>query len=180
MKRTPTSWTQMSMALAMFSIPGLVAVCFFTGRCGAEPPVARTSDVVTVAPSLPASRDTVESKGTIEMQTTAPTKKTYGRVVHVKSDEFQREVLNSEAPVLVDFYADWCGPCRMLSPVLDELAKEVPNAKIVKVNVDDSPEVAGKYGVNSIPMLIAFEDGKAKSQVVGLAPKSTLKKMLDE
>ena len=114
------------------------------------------------------------------MEPAVQTKKTYGHVQHVKSDDFHQEVLNCEAPVLVDFYADWCGPCRMLSPVLDELARETPNAKIVKVNVDDAPDIAGKYGVNSIPMLIAFEDGKPKSQIVGLAAKGTLKKMLAE
>jgi thioredoxin 1 len=105
-------------------------------------------------------------------------KQQYGQVHHVSKTEFVEQVLESKVPVLVDFYADWCGPCRLLSPVLDELAQETPEAKIVKVNIDQSPKIAAQYRVNSIPTLVLFEQGKPISQVVGLAPKQTLKKML--
>jgi len=89
-------------------------------------------------------------------------------------------IRDSGTPVLVDFYADWCGPCRMLSPVLEELARETPEARIVKIDVDKSPEIAAKYGVNSIPMLVLFKDGEPKSQIIGLAPKSTLRQLLSK
>jgi thioredoxin 1 len=112
------------------------------------------------------------------MHTTTESKTTHGQVLHASSADFADQVLKSDAPVLVDFYADWCGPCRMLSPVLDQLARETPKAKIVKLNVDQSPEIATQYNVSSIPMLILFEEGKPKSQIVGLAPKQTLQRML--
>jgi thioredoxin 1 len=112
------------------------------------------------------------------MQTTTESKTTHGQVLHANSADFADQVLESDSPVLVDFYADWCGPCRMLSPVLDQLARENPDARIVKVDVDQSPEVAERYNVSSIPMLILFDEGKPKSQIVGVAPKQTLQRML--
>jgi thioredoxin 1 len=101
-------------------------------------------------------------------------------VVHADEKTFRAEVLNSEVPVLVDFYADWCGPCRALGPVLEELAQETPNAKIVKVNVDDNPRLAGQYGVSSIPNLLVFKDGRIVDQQIGLASKQQLKSLLVE
>jgi thioredoxin len=83
-----------------------------------------------------------------------------------------------ERPCIIDFYADWCAPCRMLSPLLDQLARETPEAKIVKVNVDQSPDIASRHKVNSIPMLILFDEGKPKAQIVGLAPKQAIQRML--
>jgi thioredoxin 1 len=99
-------------------------------------------------------------------------------VVYANDQTFHDQVLNSEVPVLVDFYADWCGPCRALSPVLEELAQESPNAQIVKVNVDESPQLAGQYGIRSIPALLVFNDGKITGQQVGLASKEQLKALL--
>jgi thioredoxin 1 len=99
-------------------------------------------------------------------------------VQHADRQNFAELVLNSDVPVLVDFYADWCGPCRMIAPVLDELARETTDAKIVKVNVDQSPELAARYGVNSIPNLKVFDEGKVVDEHVGLADKARLKKML--
>jgi thioredoxin 1 len=100
------------------------------------------------------------------------------KVHHADEDNFAELVLNSDVPVLVDFYADWCGPCRMVAPVLEELAKETTDAKIVKVNVDHSPQLAARYGVNSIPSLKIFDDGTVVDEQVGLASKDRLKKML--
>jgi thioredoxin 1 len=101
------------------------------------------------------------------------------RVIHANQASFDRQVLDSDVPVLVDFYASWCGPCKMLAPTLDELAAESPNAKIVKVNIDDSPELANRYGVASVPRLIAFKNGQVVAQHSGIANKSRLKAMLD-
>jgi thioredoxin 1 len=105
---------------------------------------------------------------------------TQNAVVHADEKTFRKEVLNSEVPVLVDFYADWCGPCRLLGPVLEELAQETPDAKIVKVNVDESPQLAEKYGVRSIPNLLVFKDGQVVDQQVGVASKQQLKSLLAE
>ena len=101
-----------------------------------------------------------------------------GKVLHADEANFAELVLNSEVPVLVDFYADWCGPCRMVAPVLEELAKEATDAKIVKVNVDHSPQLAARYGISSIPSLKVFEEGEVVDEHVGLANKGRLKKML--
>jgi thioredoxin 1 len=101
-----------------------------------------------------------------------------GEIQHADEANFERLVLNSDVPVLVDFYADWCGPCRMVAPVLEELARETTDAKIVKVNVDHSPQLAARYDINSIPSLKVFDDGTVTDQHVGLANKARLKKML--
>ncbi|NLU52167.1 MAG: thioredoxin [Clostridiaceae bacterium] len=100
-------------------------------------------------------------------------------VRHVTKNEFDSEIANSKLPVLVDFWAPWCGPCRMLSPVLDELAGELAGqVKILKVNVDEEPELASKYGVMSIPTVIAFKEGKATKKVVGFRSKEEFKNMI--
>jgi thioredoxin 1 len=101
------------------------------------------------------------------------------KVHHADETNFGELVLESEVPVLVDFYADWCGPCRMIAPVLEELARETTDVKIVKVNVDQGPQLAARYGVNSIPTLKVFEDGKVVAEHVGLANKARLKALLD-
>ncbi len=99
-------------------------------------------------------------------------------VGHVKTATFDAEVLQSDVPVLVDFYADWCGPCKKLAPLLDQLAYQTPDARIVKVNIDDSPELAIRYGVKGIPHLKVFKDGKAVAQHVGLANQQQLTALL--
>ena len=100
-------------------------------------------------------------------------------IKHVTKNDFDREISSSTLPVLVDFWAPWCGPCRMLSPVLDELAGEMEGkVKVLKVNVDEEPELDSKFGVMSIPTVIAFKQGKATNKVVGFRSKEDFKNML--
>lgn len=100
------------------------------------------------------------------------------KVEHASGESFARQVLESEVPTLVDFYAEWCSPCRALSPTLDELARETTDAQIVKVNVDENPELAARYGVSSIPSLAVFKDGQITARHSGLASKAELKALL--
>ena len=111
--------------------------------------------------------------------TTAEKKPTMaGKVEHVGTDRFQQHVLQADVPVLVDFYADWCGPCRMLAPVLDQVARETPHAKVVKVNIDTSPQLAQAYGVSSIPTVMVFKEGSVVAQHTGLADRGTIQRLL--
>jgi thioredoxin 1 len=101
-------------------------------------------------------------------------------VLHLNDSNFDSEIASSTVPVLVDFWAEWCGPCRMLGPILDQLATEKgAAAKIAKVNVDESPELAAKYGVRSIPMLLFIKGGEVKETVVGVQSKDALAKKLE-
>ncbi len=99
-------------------------------------------------------------------------------VLHVNSATFDRQVLQSDVPVLVDFYADWCGPCKALGPTLDQVAAENPQARVVKVNIDHSPDLAARYGVKSIPRLMVFKGGQIAANRTGSASKSALTAML--
>ena len=98
--------------------------------------------------------------------------------IHININNFQSEVLESEQPVLLDFWAPWCGPCRMVAPVLDEIAAERSDIKVGKVNVDEEPELAMQFGVMSIPHLVVMKNGKPVSQAVGVRPKSSILAML--
>jgi len=104
-----------------------------------------------------------------------------GNVAEVSDGNFETEVLNASEPVLVDFWAPWCGPCRMIAPVVEELAGENEgSAKVVKVNVDESPQTAQKFGVSSIPTLMVFKGGDVfQSPFVGVQPKARLQEALD-
>ena len=102
-------------------------------------------------------------------------------IVHLSEGTFDAEVLRSSQPALVDFWAPWCGPCRAIAPVLEELAGEYKGKiKVAKVNVDDNKKLAGDHGVMSIPTMILFKDGKVVDKVIGLVPKDRLKALLDK
>ena len=99
----------------------------------------------------------------------------------ITQNNFKSEVLDSATPVLVDFWASWCGPCRMLSPVVDQIAQEKAGAvKVAKINVDDEPQLAAQFGVMSIPTLVLFRDGRPVSKSVGVRPKQAILGMLEE
>ena len=102
-------------------------------------------------------------------------------LTHVNDKNFASEVLNSTLPVLVDFWATWCGPCRSISPIVEELAKEFTGkVKVTKLNVDESPATPSQYGVRGIPTLILFKGGKILDQIVGAVPKARLKSMIEK
>ncbi|MCH7811288.1 MAG: thioredoxin [Chloroflexi bacterium] len=99
----------------------------------------------------------------------------------VTDDTFQQEVLDATKPVLVDFWAPWCGPCRMVAPIVEELSGEYDGkVEFVKVNTDDNPKTSVKYGIRSIPTLLVFKGGEKVSEIVGFRPKSDLKQRLDD
>ncbi|MCR5772589.1 MAG: thioredoxin [Butyrivibrio sp.] len=99
-------------------------------------------------------------------------------IIQLTSDNFEAEVLKSDKPVLVDFYADWCGPCKMMAPVVDQIAEENDDIKVGKINVDDEQDLASKYGVMSIPTIGFFKDGDIVEKSIGAKPKSELLKMI--
>ena len=95
-------------------------------------------------------------------------------VTSLNGENFNSEVLENTGKVLVDFYADWCGPCKMMSPVIDKIAEEVEGVKVCKLNVDDAQEIAGQYGVMSIPTIMVFENGEVKEKFVGVTSKENI------
>ncbi len=101
-------------------------------------------------------------------------------VVTITNDNFAAEVGASERPVLVDFWASWCGPCQRMSPVVDEIAEEHPEVKVGKINIDEQPDLAMQFGVMSIPTLVLFRDGKAVATSVGLRPKAAIEEFIGQ
>lgn len=99
-------------------------------------------------------------------------------VVHVTGENFDAEVMQSDKPVLIDFWASWCGPCRMLAPTIEQLGEELTDVKVCKVDVDAAPDLATKYGVMSIPTLVVIQDGQTVSSTVGVQNKAAILKML--
>jgi len=172
---------------------GLFSLCPLSGECPLVRMIGRRAETKPVGrPEASAATPAPESPG--ETASTAPhdppagggeTMSTLeskpasiGRVLHADLESFEQVVLKSEVPVLVDFYADWCRPCQMLAPTLEELAREMPDAKIVKVNVDESPQLAGHFGISSIPAVMVFKDGNVVASRLGLADKASLKQLL--
>jgi thioredoxin 1 len=101
-------------------------------------------------------------------------------IVHVSDDTFENEVLKSQAPVLVDYWAEWCGPCKMIAPILDEVARDYTDRlKVVKLNIDDNPETPPKYGIRGIPTLMLFKNGGVEATKVGAMSKSQLTAFID-
>ena len=100
-------------------------------------------------------------------------------ITEITQQNFETEVLNASVPVLVDFWASWCGPCRMVSPIVDEISIERPDIAVGKINVDEQPELAGKFGVASIPTLVVLREGRIVRQSVGAMPKARILALLD-
>lgn len=100
------------------------------------------------------------------------------KTVHVNNDNYQKEVLQSEQTVLLDFWADWCGPCRMVAPILDEIAAERSDIKIVKINVEEAPELATQYRIGSIPTLIVMRQGTVVNRAIGARSKNQILDLL--
>lgn len=98
--------------------------------------------------------------------------------IHVRQENFQEEVMNAEGKVLVDFWAPWCGPCRMVVPLVEEIARERPDVKVVKINVDEEQELASQYQVMSIPTLMVMEHGEVINRATGARPKAAILGML--
>ena len=97
----------------------------------------------------------------------------------INTENFETEVMNSSIPVLLDFYADWCGPCRMVSPIVDEIATERDDIVVGKINVDENPDLAGAFGVFSIPTLVVMKNGRVVNQAAGARPKAQILAMLE-
>lgn len=100
-------------------------------------------------------------------------------VIKLTAANFEQEVMQSDKPVLVDFYADWCGPCKMMAPVVEEISEEKDDVKVCKLNIDEEMEIAQRYGVMSIPTFIVFKDGEVSKKDLGAKPKSAVLSMFD-
>ena len=100
------------------------------------------------------------------------------KVLHINKDNFHNEVLNSEKPVLLDFFASWCGPCRMVGPILDEIAEEREDIKVCKVDIDEQPELASRYRIMSVPTLMVLKNGNIVDQSIGARPKHQILAMV--
>jgi len=161
-------WTTLG-GVALLALAGTISLCTWTPGCLLN--AAPADSTVPEKPTTPA-RD-LSLRGETMLRVPAEP-----RIEHVDTADFATKVLRAELPVLVDFYADWCGPCRALSPVLEEFARENPGAKVVKINVDENPELAARYRVDAIPRLMVFKDGRATATHSGLANKARLTALL--
>jgi thioredoxin 1 len=187
---SPVAWKVITVA-ALLVAGGLLYACPSSSQCplvqilslGRQRHAASRPEATTQPATEPAVATTQSEPGAPPREgetvpTLEPKPQPVGEVLHADLENFERIVLESEAPVLVDFYADWCRPCQMLAPTLEELAREMPEARIVKVNVDDSPELAGHFGVSSIPALMVFKDGDLVAKRLGVLDKGSLRQLL--
>ena len=101
------------------------------------------------------------------------------KVLHLNDSDFENEVINSDVPVLLDFWATWCGPCKMIAPSLDELSEEMPNVKFVKIDIDKNSGYAGQLGIMSIPTLLIYKNGEVVGKQVGAIPKDSIKNFIE-
>lgn len=101
------------------------------------------------------------------------------KVLHLNDSDFENEVINSDVPLLVDFWATWCGPCKMIAPSLDELSEEMPNVKFVKIDIDKNSGYAGQLGIMSIPTLLIYKNGEVVGKQVGAMPKDSIKNFIE-
>jgi thioredoxin 1 len=147
---------------------GFIAILLVITKCFTSPPCSFIPGLCSIGRSLFTSQE----------QEPMSSDQSADAIEHVTTQNFEDKVLRMKVPVLVDFYATWCRPCRALSPVLAELADEISDAKVVKVNIDENPELTARYGVSSIPNLIVFKNGEPAGRHVGPADKASLKRLL--
>lgn len=159
------------IAVVALGVGAAVAACHVTPQC----PLA---DLLGRRPANVEPNVNPNGTGENPMSTASSHNQATGQVEHADAGDFGPKVLDSSVPVLVDFYADWCGPCQRLAPTLETLAQENPGARVVKVDVDRSPQLAMRYGVSAIPSLRVFKDGEVVAEHVGLASKGQLQAML--
>jgi thioredoxin 1 len=149
------------------------------GANTAYPPIQFVSETSATPPPQTASQPLASTLGGAKIEPRRLPIPERRAVIHANEATFEQEVLRSDEPVLVDFYANWCGPCKKLAPTLEEVAIESPQARVVKVNIDENPELAAQYSVKSLPSLLVFKDGKVVSRQNGLVNKARLHSMLD-
>ena len=150
-------------AVSLLAAGTLAISCRFTPGC----PLARVLDAKLSAGTVVTEGEPMSTRLQLPP-----------RIEHADEATFEQRVLRSEVPVLVDFYADWCLPCRALAPRLEELAAKTTDMKVVKVNVDDSPQLAARYGIDSIPSLLVFKEGQVAAAHVGLASPDQLRELV--
>jgi thioredoxin 1 len=149
------------------------------GANAAYPPIQFVSETSATPPPQTAPQPLASTLGGAKIEPRRLPKPERRAVIHANEATFEQEVLRSDEPVLVDFYANWCGPCKKLAPTLEEVAVESPQARVVIVNIDENPELAAQYSVKSLPSLLVFKDGKVVSRQNGLVNKARLHFMLD-
>lgn len=172
--RIRSNWSALVVVSLLALVGGLAIYGAATGRLFAWRNDGRTSEI-PAAEADPLEDTSQKETAGVNVSTNI---NAHSKIEQADEASFDQLVLNSDEPVLVDFYADWCGPCRMLAPTLEEFAKETPHARVVKIDVDEHPALAQRYGISSIPSLIVFKDGQIAARHIGVAGKAELKELL--